>query len=360
MVPDAPDLSRVKRVLVVKLRHHGDVLLASPVFSVLKNRIPEAEIDALVYDDTREMLSLHPAIAQVHTVGRRWRSLSLPAKIASEWRLLSALRARRYDLLIHLTEHPRGAWISRLLGVRCSVAPADSARRGWWKASFTHHYALVRGGRRHTVESNLDALRRIGIYPSEEERALRLVPGADAESAVDRMLAEHGLEPKRFVHLHPASRWLFKCWTADANAALIDRLQAAGWRVVVTAAPSAKETDLVRAILARTRARVIDLSGKLSLKQLAALTSRARLFVGVDSAPMHIAAAVGTPVVALFGPSGDVEWGPWRVPNRVITSTRHPCRPCGLDGCGGGKVSDCLTSISADTVWNAAREFLDA
>jgi heptosyltransferase-3 len=103
---------------------------------------------------------------------------------------------------------------------------------------------------------------------------------------------------------------------------------------------------------------VVNLTGQLSLKQLAALSARARIFVGVDSAPMHIAAAMRTPVVALFGPSGDQEWGPWQVPHRVVSSTHHPCRPCGFDGCGGGKVSDCLTSIPAARVLGAVTQLL--
>ena len=123
MVPDAVDLTALSRVLVVKLRHHGDVLLASPVFSVLKRHAPRLEIDALVYDDTSEMLTLHPAIATVHTVGRAWRELSTIAKLAAEWRLLGALRKRRYDLLITLTENPRGAWLARLLKPSHAVAP---------------------------------------------------------------------------------------------------------------------------------------------------------------------------------------------------------------------------------------------
>jgi len=90
---------------------------------------------------------------------------------------------------------------------------------------------------------------------------------------------------------------------------------------------------------------------------MAALASRARLFVGVDSAPMHIAAAMGTPVVALFGPSGEREWGPWMVPHRVVESG-HACRPCGNDGCGGGKVSECLTRLPVDRVHSAINELL--
>jgi heptosyltransferase-3 len=109
--------------------------------------------------------------------------------------------------------------------------------------------------------------------------------------------------------------------------------------------------------VARSGVAVTDLGGKLTLRELAALTARARLFIGVDSAPMHIAAAAGTPVVALFGPSGEKEWGPWRVPHRVVHSN-HPCRPCGQDGCGGGKVSECLTQLPVETVLAAANELL--
>jgi len=102
---------------------------------------------------------------------------------------------------------------------------------------------------------------------------------------------------------------------------------------------------------------VVNLGGQLTLKQLAALTAQAKLFIGVDSAPMHIAAAMQTPVLALFGPSGDKEWGPWMVPHRVITSD-HSCRPCGQDGCGGGKISECLTTLPVERVLAAAHELL--
>jgi len=358
MVPDAVDLARARRALVVKLRHHGDVLLASPVFSVLRAHAPQLEIDALVYDDTREMLTLHPAIGEVHAVGRSWRGLALPARLAREWRLLASLRARRYDLLVSLTEHPRGAWLARLLGVAHAVAPEQPHRGRLWRKSFTHLYRLPRNGRRHAVEVNLDALRRIGVYPDEGERGLVLVPGDEAEATIRTRLGALGLAEGGFVHLHPASRWRFKCWPAAKTAALVDALARDGERVVLTAAPSEPELELVRAIRAACTTETIDLSGQLTLKQLAALAGRARLFVGVDSAPMHIAAAMGTPVVALFGPSGELEWGPWRVPHRVIASDAHPCRPCGNDGCGGGKVSECLTTLPVERVHAAARELL--
>jgi heptosyltransferase-3 len=347
MVRDAVALGECTRALVVKLRHHGDVLLASPVPGVLKSHAPRLEIDALVYDDTAPMLEGHPALAQLHRVGRQWRALGA-ARLPEEWALLRSLRARRYDLLVHLTEHPRGAWLARVLGVRHAVAPLMPERGSWWRRSFTHLYPVVRN--RHQVELNLDALRRIGVQPALHERKLVFVPGPEAE----RRIAALGL-PETFVHMHPASRWRFKCWSAERNAQLADRLAAEGHALVLTSAPD--EVGMIDEILARTTSKPLNLAGQLSLKELGALTARARLFIGVDSMPMHLAAAMGTPTLALFGPSSENEWAPWNVEQRVVTST-HSCRPCGVDGCGGGKLSECLTLLPVDTVHAAARELL--
>ena len=355
---DAVPLGEIKRVLVIKLRHHGDVLVSSPVFSVLKAHAPQAEIDALVYADTAEMLTLHPAISQVHTIDRKWKQLGVIGQARVELALFSALQARRYDLIIHLTEHWRGAWLCRLLNPRWALGPAIGGRSKRWRQSFTHLQAAPKNALRHMVAGNLDALRRIGIQPALAERRMVLVPGPAAEQCVAGHLAGFDLRGGDFIHIHPASRWFFKCWPVAQMAALVERLQAEGHAVVLTAAPSSDEKAMLEAIQARLSKPAFSLSGVLSLKELAALTQAAKLFIGVDSAPMHIAAAVGTPTLALFGPSGDKQWGPWGVPFRVVSSTQHSCRPCGIDGCGGGKVSDCLVSLMVDEVLNAAHELL--
>ena len=356
MVPDAIHTASLQRALVVKLRHHGDVLLSSPVFQVLANRAPHARIDALVYHDTREMLAGHPAIDRLHTIDRGWKREGLASQARHESALLQALRERGYQLIVHLTEHWRGAWLAQALRPRWSVAPARDNRA--WRLCFSHLYKLPRTTPRHTVETNLDALRRLGIYPEESEKALVLRPGDEAEARVAARLAEAGLaEPRSFIHLHPTSRWLFKAWTEEANAELLRRLVRDGHRVVVTGAPDAREKAIVARILAAAGVPVTDFSGQLSLREMGALAARARLFFGVDSAPMHIAAAMGTPVVVLFGPSGEAYWGPWRVPHRIVTSA-HPCRPCGNDGCGGGKVSECLTTLPVARVHAAINELL--
>jgi heptosyltransferase-3 len=355
---DPVPLGEIKRALVIKLRHHGDVLVSSPVFSVLKAHAPQVEIDALVYTDTAEMLTLHPAIAQVHGIDRKWKRLGAIGQLKAELALYNTLKGRQYDLIIHLTEHWRGAWLCRLLKPRWSVGPSIGGRSKRWKQSFTHLQSAPKNALRHMVEANLDALRRIGIQASPAERRMLLVPGPAAEAAVTAHLAGFGLQGGDFIHVHPASRWFFKCWSVERMAALIECLQGEGHAVVLTAAPSPDEKAMLDAIQARLAKPAFSLSGQLSLKELAALTQAAKLFIGVDSAPMHIAAAVGTPTVALFGPSGDKQWGPWGVPFRVVSSDRHPCRPCGIDGCGGGKVSDCLMVLGVDDVLGAAHELL--
>ena len=355
-LPDAVPLPSIGRALVTKLRHHGDVLLASPVFSTLKRAAPHVEIDALVYRETAPMLANHPAIARLHTIDRDWKRAGAAAQARAEWQLLRELRARRYDLLVHLTEHPRGLTLAHLLRPRFAVTRERGADAWRWRR-FTHFYRLPATTPRHAVEANLDALRRIGVYPQPADKPLVLVPGTEAKARVDELLRAHDLGTHRFVHAHPGSRWFFKCWPPERTAALLDRIAAAGHRIVVTGAPDPRERALVNSIVEHltphARAASVDIVGKLTLSELAALTAQARAFVGVDSAPMHIAAAMATPTLALFGPSGEHEWGPWMVPQRVVVSRMHPCRPCGLDGCGGGKVSECLTTLPVDDVYAA-------
>lgn len=358
MRPDAIDLTSLQRVLVVKLRHHGDVLLTGPVFTALKHAAPQAEIDGLVYLDTAELLRDHPDIDALHTIDRQWKKQGTWAQMRAELGLLKTLRARHYDLVVHLTEHARGATLVHVLQPRHSVAGVYPHKRGrLWRATFTHLYTAPLTPR-HAIERNLDALRRIGVFPPPEQRVLKLVPGMAARARVADLLRAQGLASRGFIVVQPGSRWDYKAWTVEGFAAVVNELQARGARVVLTGAPDRREMDFTQQLLERLHLPPVNFAGILSLRELAALIDHARCLVGVDSVPMHIAAAMGTPVVALFGPSGDIEWQPWRVPHRVVTSD-HPCRPCGLEGCGNSHRSDCLAAIAPAQVL-AAVEALSA
>ena len=349
----AVDWARVRRVLVIKLRHHGDVLLTTPVLRAIKQQYPQIEVDALVYDETRDMLADNPHLTQLHTIkksrvlGGGW------AKLKYEIGLWRTLKARRYDVLINLTEHNRGALLARTLAPHWSISQDGPFRRSY-KRSFTHLFRPQFGNNRHAVERNLDGLRVLGLYPAEADKGLTLVPGAAAEQKVHTLLATHHLQPRQFIIVHPGSRWAYKAWPAQQVAGLIDRLQQDGHHIVLTGSPDAAERALADDVLQQVhqRDRVVDLVGQLSLRELGACIAASRLLFGVDSVPMHMAAALQTPSVALFGPSGHIEWAPWRAPHKLVYQDMS-CRPCGMKGCGDSGYSECLATLPVDMAYSA-------
>ena len=356
---DRIDFSTIRRVLIVKLRHHGDVLLTSPVFQVLKNHYPHLDIDALVYKDTEEMLSLHPSIDQLHTIDRRWKTLGLSVQLTEELRLLNKLKRRSYDLLIHLTEHQRGLIIKQYCRIPKAVSASYPRRNNaLWHQTFKYRYPMYYWGKRHRVEQHLDALRRVGIQPTGNERQLVLEVGKEARKKINSIMDRGGVAADKYVHIHPTSRWFFKTWDHERFARVIDRLAAEGKKVVLTSSPDKQELLMIDAILAKTKSEPINLCGKLNLKELAGVIESANVFLGVDSVPMHMAAALNTPVVALFGPSNPLEWGPWCAKKIILTSDLFPCRPCGNDGCGGGKKSECLYELTVEQVMVALEKVL--
>jgi len=341
-----PSLEHVKRALVIKLRHHGDVLLTSPVFSALKNVLePDAQIDAYIYQDTLPMLEGHPAISHFHTYDKKWKKLSYFRRLIQELKLLRKIRSCNYDLIINLTEGDSGAVVAKVSGASICVGvdPGKDGMRGK-KKCFTH---IVKNcpSPRHAVERNLDALRRIGIFPSVEEREVTLqIPKEEKEK----------IAITDYVVVHPVSRWKFKCPPTTFTADLIAALHAQDEKIVLTSSPDPEEMAMCREIMGRVpHVPIIDMAGKTSLKGLAALIAKAKGLITVDSVPLHIASATKTPVVALFGPTSERNWGPWMHPQAKVVAADLPCRPCFLDGCGGSKKSDCLYVLRVKEVLEA-------
>jgi heptosyltransferase-3 len=342
---DYPDLGNVKKILVVKLRHLGDVLLTGPVFSALKQALPGVSIDAYLYREAIPMLEGHPDIDGFIGYDRSWKNGGFFSRMLKEIALLRQIRKGGYDLVINLTEGDRGIFAAAASRAKIRVGFSP---KGKWQKKVLTHIAKECPTLRHTVERNLDVLRRIGIFPSEEARELSFhIP----DSAFKRADA---LPP--FILIHPTSRWRFKCWPIPKMRELTMRLIADGKKIVFTSGPDSTERKMVEEITEGLD--VINLSGRVSLKELGGLIERAELLISVDSVPFHIASALKKPVVALFGPTSEVTWGPWRNPHARIVALKMSCRPCYLDGCGGSKRSDCLESISVEAVLSAVR-FLD-
>lgn len=339
--------SKLKRILVCKLRHHGDVLLSSPVFSTLRRVSPHAKIDAYIYAETQPMLEGHPAIERFHLYEKKWKKEGLIKRYGCEARLLKAIYQSQYDLVINLTEGDRGAlaaWISR---ARYRVAFDPKGQGMWGKNHCYTHLVRECPTMRHTVEMNLDVLRGVGLFPRMEDKELTLAIPQQSKAAVQSYIK------KPFAIVHPVSRWMFKCAKESLIAKAIDYIMQKGIRVYLTASNDPVEKAYNARVKQLVKGDVIDLSGQLGLKELAALIQEAQLLLSVDSVPMHMASALKTPTVALFGPTSEVRWAPWNNPRVAIVKQNLSCRPCYRPGCADSHHSECLLTLSSDEVCKA-------
>jgi heptosyltransferase-3 len=312
----------LQRILVIKLRHHGDVLLSTALFRALTEQIPNSQVDVLIYKETLPLLENNPHLNHVLCIDRKLKGF---ARLNAERNLLFEVRRHRYDAIIHLTDQ----WIGALLAY-FSNAPVriqlSSLKRDniLWHNCFTHKVTKPPRGEVHAVELNLLCLEALGINPHKIRGEVVLRPSPENLDKADQLLAEHGIHGQ-FVLIHPAARWPFKCWEDHKFALVVAHLLNRGLHVVLTASTDPFEINMTREIERLANIEVnessgvlVNLAGKINLPLLAALLKLSKFYVGVDSAPMHMAAALNVPQVALFGPSWVKEWRPWSDKATVI------------------------------------------
>jgi predicted lipopolysaccharide heptosyltransferase III len=340
----------VRRILVVKLKYIGDVLLSTPVFGGLREAFPEATLTALVAGGTEEVLLHHPDVDEVLTVDR------IPAKGESRgpsWadhlRLVRRLRESRFDLAIDLTDGDRAAVLTWASGARLRVG---FNREGRFRGRAYHQVVPASSGRRHAVEADLEALRALGMAARSVAPTLGLPPEVEADA--DHLLTRKRVSRNRdLVLIHPGARWWFKAWPPDRFAALGDGIEEElEAQVIIAGGPwDVATAETVRRQMRRPATVV---AGETSILELAAVLKRCRLFIGNDNGPMHVAAAVGTPVVALFGPTNPAQWGPWGE-GHVTLYKGLDCRECWWRrGCWRGE-ENCLRQITVDEAMIAVR-----
>ncbi|HIE44202.1 MAG TPA: putative lipopolysaccharide heptosyltransferase III [Candidatus Omnitrophica bacterium] len=361
-----PGFTNIGRILMIKLRHIGDTLLAVPAIRAVRETYPKAYIAALVNSGTEETLTGNPLINEVLTFQRSNLNLPMLKRLKNEFSFFRKLRSMRFDMTVDLTGGDRAAIISFISGARYRLG--YSVKGGFWGKRYIYTHIAKKNRKQHTVLRNLDVVKQLGI-DTDNLKVDFYIP-EEARAFVSKVLRDNGVTSEDFVvHIHPTSRWLFKCWEADSMAEVINYFLSQGLKVVVTSGPDKKELNRAQKILSMVRGNVINLCGKTTIKQLGAVSEAANLFFGIDSAPMHIAAAVETPVIALFGPSGAYAWGPWdknvdiqqyfsKNGNRSfgmhrVIQKEWDCIPCGKDGCNGSKESNCLKEIKPEEVIKA-------
>lgn len=294
-----------RKILVIKMRFHGDMLLITPVISTLKHQYPDAKVDVLLYEDTIPILSENPEINALY--GIKNKKIKTTEKIANFISLIKTLRSNRYDLVVNMADQWMVAVLVRLLNVPMSISPDFGHRQSaLWRNSFTR-LVLLKGN--NVVENNLSILEPLEIETPVAETTMSYKP--ECWDRVHDELIKAGVG-EGYVVIQPTARQIFKCWENEKFSQVIDALHERGTEVVLTSGPGAEDLACVNAIAQGCKQPpVTALAGKLTFPELGALIDHASLFIGVDSAPGHIAAAVRTPLICLFGATDHVFWRPW-------------------------------------------------
>jgi heptosyltransferase II len=316
--------------LVIQTAFLGDVVLTTPLLSVLADRY--GPVDVVTTPAAASLLDLHPAVCEVvrydkHGVGRGWKPFQ---------RLGRELRAKGYDRVYLPHKSLRSALLALWSGAKERIGFADSS------AAVTYTSRVPRPRDGHEVER---LLALAGVKPGDVAPPVSLGLAPTDLAAADAWLVSHGIGPD-FVAIAPGSVWGTKRWPYYAELATgLDRTT-----VIVG---GAEDTELADAIVEAARGRAVSAAGALSLRGSAALIRRAAVLVTNDSAPLHLATAVGTPVVAVFGPTVPAfGFGPRRTGDIVLGHDELPCRPCSTHGpatCPLGH-HRCMRDLSAGEV----------
>lgn len=334
----AIDWKIVERVLVIRLRSIGDTVLATPSLIALRRFLPNARIDILLEDWVAPLLDQFQAVDNVIRVGKG---------AAKRLSVARRLRQNRYDVVFNLHGGTTSTFLTRATGARHSVGNASyqysflytqllSSSSDFWNREHTH-----------SAEQQMALLGFAGVPVAEDIKTrLDLLPSAVA--SVDARLAEAlPTGSSSFALIHPAAAFATKQWATENFASVAEHLAAKGIQAVAIASKS--ESGILDRLQQLSTVRVITFND-LTLPEITALASKAKLFVGNDSGIAHIAAAVDTPSVVIFGSSNRNHWRPWTdAPNEVVYEP-FPCQPCAGYECKVFGEPRCILTVRPESV----------
>jgi lipopolysaccharide heptosyltransferase I len=365
-----------ERILLIKPSAVGDVIHTLPVLAKLRARYPKARIDWLLTPAISELIERHPALSRAihfdrHVFARWWRNWRSAVSLA---RFLARLRWANYDLVIDLHGQFRSALVALATGAPTRIGfdrpfdgprsqsdrqlVAEAYRHGWTGAregawlAYTHRIRIPNIDT-HAVDRYLWLGPLLGLDEGPPEFQVPVPP--EAQARISTLLKSHGLLEQPLAVLVPGTLWETKHWHVEGFAQVAHHLVNTGRAVVLAGSPGERGRCKTVADLCP---KVCDLSGQTTLSELAALLQRAEICVTNDSGSMHLAVALGRPVVSVFGPTDPVWIGPYRRPGAVVRA-EVPCAPCYLRKvrrCPNGHA--CMQQVTANMVIECAERML--
>jgi len=348
LAPARWDWRAVRRVLVVRLRSIGDTVLATPSIYALRRFLPHARIDLLLEDWVAPLVAGSPDIDRLIVIKR--------GSATSRLAVARQLRAARYDVAFNLHGGSTAAFLTRASGATHRVGYASYRYARLHNHTAPPASALWHRERTHSAEQQLGLLGWTGVPVSDRPPA-RLFVNAPAAASVARRLREAGIETEQpFVLIHPTAAFDSKTWPVS-NFARVAEYLAAAHDLITIAVAAPNEREVVQTLGEQSRARVLSFTD-LSLPEVTALAARARLFVGNDSGIAHIAAAVETPSVVVFGSSNVWHWSPWTDAPSEVVREEMPCAPCPGYTCAEFGEAQCIRRVPVERMIEASERVL--
>jgi ADP-heptose:LPS heptosyltransferase len=348
------DLPERSRILIIRLRSIGDIVLLTPALHLLKSWRPDLVISVLVEELFRELLEGNPDVDEILFPGEG------PIKIASRLSAALALRRKGFAVCVNLHGGPTSRFLAKASGARIRVGFAHFRSSQQYHILVPDARLILNQPTLHTAEHQACAFFYLGLPRTEIPRTRIFVHDRNKDWWEQRR-AILGLAPRQeYVMVHPTALYRTKQWAAEKFAQLAaDLEQEMGLKPVFSCGPG--EAAVLDAVQAASSSAICRLENR-GLGQLAAAFSGARLFIGNDSGPAHIAAALARPAVVIFGSSSSAIWGPWpRQPSNPpaqVVQNFYECNPCPGDRCYHFERPECILSVSLAQVKSAVESVL--
>lgn len=337
------------RILVVKLKHIGDTLLVTPAVRFLRQEFPDSKIHVVVRKGCEEILERNPDIDVVVGVAHPDQSeRSWAQSLRETVHLFRMLRGDRFDYAFDLSDSDRGKLIVLFSRARRRVINRWHAGLGWKEKLYTD-FSDFDWGRKHMVEKDFRTVADLFDPTASPGPLIFKTTGTGWKSAQEKLRPAF-LEPGKFIVFNPTTRWPFKGWLDERWAYLADSMhQQLGFNILFSCGPDPKEKVVIERILRHSKLQHHATWGQLSIHELGSVLEKARLSVGVDSAAMHLSAAAGCPVVALFGASSEWSWYPWHCRHKIV-SGRCECKKTRKFVCDKSRPYPCMEDIKVEKV----------
>ncbi len=336
------NLREIRKILFVRLRLIGDVLMTTPSLKVLKESFPEAKIYYLVEPPQDELLMGNPDIDELIVIRRDSSFKELLS-------LVRRMRREKFDVAIDFHGGPRASFLTLLSGAKLRIGYNYSPRK------IFYHLKVERGvkeGYIHSVLNQFNLIKALGVESEDLPPLFMQELDSSEREKLEKILKEKGLEEKKFIVMHVSAGNQYREWGVENWKKLIEIILNKGKNLKVALIGS--EKDLIYEEHLKFPI-VVSFIGKLNLREVRELIKKSRLFVGPDSGPMHIASTTETPIIALFGPTTPSVFGPWKK-KAVIIEGSTDCRPCNQKSCDYN--FRCIREIKPETVFEEMEKIL--